>query len=124
MEGHTVSGYTTVDVVCTGRVRDPHDETSVEPFAKTGPAEWVPLRELLRGGRASQRIDANTDTYLDPSAPLRGRVDVRDRYPLRCGECGRAVTVKADRLGPVLDVLAAHGVPSITLRGLAGRLKH
>jgi hypothetical protein len=116
-----LSGYTTAEIYCHNEKWHENDQP-VEKFAQTGPAEWVPLSELTEGRRTAQRIDASTDTYLDPSAPLRPHIDVRDRYPLRCDVCGVAVTVRAERLGVILDTLATHGMNSISLKGLAATL--
>lgn len=50
----------------------------------------------------------------------------RERYNLRCGDqnigCGTAVVVRRENLDPILDVLARHGIESITLQALHARL--
>jgi hypothetical protein len=103
-----------------------HDDTPclVETFRRARTAYWMPLGEWTRGrGRTSQRINALTDTYIDPSGPLNLPVDVRDRFRLSCETCGRVVVVLADTLGPILDCRAAAGVSELSLAGLAGILR-
>jgi hypothetical protein len=111
----------TIEIYCDD---SSHDEKrcSVEVFALAG--KWVPLRELTRGhGLTAQRIDALTDTYLEPSAPLRPPFTVRHRYRLSCNECGRVVPVRWDRLNPILDQCHAGGVSELSLGGLEGILR-
>lgn len=44
------------------------------------------------------------------------------RFNLKCDRCGHTVPVRYANLAPILDVLAANGVPAITMRGLAARI--
>lgn len=51
----------------------------------------------------------------------------RERYNLRCGDqnigCGEAVVIRQETLAPILDTLAEHAVPSVTLRALRARVR-
>jgi hypothetical protein len=113
----------TIEIYCQDSSHD-ENRCSVEVFARVGEGNWVPLGELTRGhGRTSQRIDALTDTYLDPSAPVRPPFTVRDRYRLPCKECGRVVPVRRENLNPILERCHAAGVSELSLTGLEGRLR-
>jgi hypothetical protein len=59
--------YTVIEIYCTGR-KDTHDKAPVEQFAKTGPAEWVPLRELTHGGRGRLPLNRRSGVVRDGPA--------------------------------------------------------
>lgn len=46
----------------------------------------------------------------------------RLRFKLKCTLCGDSVTVCGEKLWPILDTLEAHGLGTISLAGLRGRL--
>ena len=52
-----------------------------------------------------------------------GNPSFRGRWPLECSLCGDRVEVLGERLSPIIDTLARHGLTCITLAGLRGRLK-
>jgi hypothetical protein len=70
----------------------------------------------------------DTATAADLSEPFNGPVTVRDRHRLACRKCHRRgrrvrpVQARAERLGPILDVLADNGWTEISLTALGGRL--
>lgn len=92
--------------------------------AQSMPGQWE------RGGpfgKALRRSSADAFGFVDAS----GQWD-RDeggepgwpnrRYNLKCRLCARTVPARHENLVPILDVLAANGVPSISLAALAARL--
>lgn len=42
----------------------------------------------------------------------------RDRWRLRCDRCGDCLTVRAERLAPIVERLTLAGVPAVSLAGL------
>lgn len=93
-------------------------------FARGGAGWTTQYQPELRGANAATGV-LIVDEYLggeDRRHPsLAKREGLRLRFALRC-ECGMNVTVRAEKLNPILDVLAAAGISSITLSALAARL--
>ena len=48
----------------------------------------------------------------------------RFRYNLYCDKCGLNVPARGEHLAPILDTLAKHNIPDITLTALAGRVRN
>jgi len=115
--------YVTVEIYCAATS---HDRWTVERFAHMGPADWLPESQLpnteplQRRPDTFARVDETTDTYL--GTPFTGPVTVRDSHNLRCTKCGDLVKARAENLNAVLDVLATHHVPDISLTALRARL--
>lgn len=121
------SYYTaTVEVYC----HEPsHSRWVVERFARMrGDGEWLVLPGVLDADTRLRRPEG-TRAYIDRDTNVRAGYKgfsppftPRDRYNLQCDKCGLTVAVRAENLAPIFDALAAHGVSSISLKGLAARL--
>lgn len=120
-----------------------HRLVSVVRFAKV--PEWrVEEKVWPAGWRVANSRDVRprpTMQVLDPRPEVTALLDaqdrdvarlpesevaavdvVRERFDVRCGLCGMSTTVRAERLNPIFDTLAAHGIDTISLTGLAARL--
>ena len=119
-EGRTVivSTFTYVDLVAEW-------PDVFGPDAPTGPAEWMhdlaaarALEDDVATGRLAERAADEYEIRGDDGPSAFGR----RRYRLPCRLCGLNVEVRHERLAPVLDGLADHGVRSVELAHLAGIL--
>lgn len=87
---------------------------------------WTDYNRSRRLIREQAHVDAarklvgddpwNTDRHLGES------VDVRESWTLRCSKCAEAVSVRGERLYPILTALREHGLSRIGLRSLSRRL--
>lgn len=122
--------YDTIEIYCDATSHAWH---LVERFAKTGPPgrwsdHWFAVpdartdegKRLRRPEGTRAPIDETTNTYL--GAGFSPPVTIRERHNLQCDECGLSVTIREERLRPILNTLGAAGVPSISLAALAARL--
>lgn len=76
-----------------------------EPFAPSGDPSEVPLMD-------DSPIDFVALAHANPS-------EVRSVFPNRCNRCGANLPRRAAKMGPLLDMLAAAGRKTVTLRELA-----
>lgn len=122
-EGRTLTLYTFV--------HDSSQSFKVFPFARRDgwQDEMIVAPNKLRPNEVRSRrspgisLDEHDRPQLaEDDGPLG-----RERYNLRCGDqnlgCGDAVVIRQETLAPILDTLAQHGVPSLTLRALRARVQ-
>lgn len=73
---------------------------------------------------AKRRAKETNRRSLPPERAKAGyRIEGHEKYDLRCPVCHYELDVRADRLSPVLDTLAAADVTSVTLAALGTRLQ-
>ena len=110
----------------------------VDEFTRVD-GNWISAQSMpgpwQRGGKTLRRSSADAFGFVDAAGKWDPTGDTRGtggpgwpnaRHSLRCRLCRRrglrGVTVPArpEKLKPIFDVLAANGVPSISLAGLEG----
>lgn len=72
---------------------------------------------LRRDKASAMPVDEVTNAWGDVPEER-----ARALYALRCRLCGYNVVVRGERLSPICDVLAEHGVTDISLVALSARL--
>ena len=77
---------------------------------------WKPVDVVHKGfdGRSL------TGEVLPPETGFTG--PDRLKYTFKCDWCKRTVPCRGEKLTPILDTLAAHGVSRVSLSGIAARL--
>ena len=91
-------------------------EAGARPDPLTYLVDDVPITDQAERQRVAALVDRAAATGKDLPATV-GRAQVS----VECG-CGIRVNAQAERVWPILDVLAKHRLPVITLRQLAKRL--
>jgi len=114
-----------VQIICDDASHARGKVTTIEQFVRGLHSEDDPTwRKRGDSRRSAEYLRGDTPSPRPtPWVERPGPVDrERIRYDLECKLCGLKVPARRDRLLEVLDALAANGVRSITLRGLAARL--
>lgn len=122
----------TVDVICDDPSHSDQPWTAARIEYRNNPPRdpdrflWIPNRDGLAGGDPLQPLIG--DEHLPPDGAVviydadGGEREDRATWTFGCRRCGRRVRARAEKLDPVLDTLAAHGIGSISMAALAARL--
>ncbi|RHW27828.1 hypothetical protein D0Z08_05890 [Nocardioides immobilis] len=116
--------------LCDGAVPSHSDRvTFVETMVKDARGWRAIGSPSIAAKRAAQQLAEERGIRLLPAERNAAGYDVVDdddrhhKYDLLCSLCGYELDVRAERLHPVLDVIANAGVGSVSLRGLGARLQ-
>lgn len=122
-----------VQIICDEQSHPRSRVAQIQGFFRAESGEWMDLGLLQHNGNEQQvsmigsyrGIDVDRDDTPHAAPPLTYREltdvggDRRRRYNLRCPLCDLNVTIRGERLPPVLSELAASGVSVVTLRAIA-----
>ena len=109
---------TVVRVVCDANA---HDELELRRWmVDDGGRVW----RLGNQGERATRLHGDKPVTSSAEAMEHEKAggEWRHKVKLTCPQCGDRLEVRTERLDPVIEVLARHGVPSISLAGIRGRL--
>lgn len=104
-------------------------EEPIDPSTLT--CLWTPARSVragsqgakmkLKRGTTTRRTLTSEDELYNPRDADADHSTVRGRFVFKCDLCGLSLAHRAEKLEPVIGLLMAHGINTISLRSLAER---